>query len=84
MFQMSVEIIFCVKILANRRKTKRGTKTRRLTNERTNVFSFRFSFQLRKTMASSREQQLMDKIRQLLPDSKKKYTWIDIEKVKYR
>jgi len=35
---------------------------------------------LRKTMASSREQQLMDKIRQLLPDSKKKYTWIDIEK----
>lgn len=32
-------------------------------------------------MASSREQQLMDKIRQLLPDSKKKYTWADIEKV---
>jgi hypothetical protein len=32
-------------------------------------------------MGSNREQQLVDKIRQLLPDSKKKYTWIDIEKV---
>jgi hypothetical protein len=34
-------------------------------------------------MGSNREQQLVDKIRQLLPDSKKKYTWIDIEKVDY-
>jgi hypothetical protein len=34
-------------------------------------------------MGSSREQQLVDKIRQLLPDSKKKYTWIDIEKVDF-
>ncbi|CAF1314957.1 unnamed protein product, partial [Adineta steineri] len=32
-------------------------------------------------MGSNREQQLVDKIRQLLPDSKKKYTWTDIEKV---
>ncbi|UJR30360.1 hypothetical protein I4U23_017895 [Adineta vaga] len=31
-------------------------------------------------MGSNREQQLVDKIRQLLPDSKKKYTWTDIEK----
>ncbi|CAF2473129.1 unnamed protein product [Rotaria sp. Silwood2] len=31
-------------------------------------------------MGSNREQQLVDKIRQLLPDSKKKYTWVDIEK----
>jgi hypothetical protein len=34
-------------------------------------------------MGSNREQQLVDKIRQLLPDSKKKYTWIDIEKVDF-
>lgn len=33
-------------------------------------------------MGSNREQQLIDKIRQLLPDSKKKYVWTDIEKVK--
>ena len=32
-------------------------------------------------MGSNREQQLVDKIRQLLPDSKKKYTWPDVEKV---
>jgi hypothetical protein len=32
-------------------------------------------------MGSNREQQLVDKIRQLLPDSKKKYIWTDIEKV---
>lgn len=32
-------------------------------------------------MGSNREQQLVDKIRQLLPDSKKKHTWVDIEKV---
>jgi hypothetical protein len=34
-------------------------------------------------MGSNREQQLVDKIRQLLPDSKKKYTWVDIEKVDF-
>ena len=34
-------------------------------------------------MGSNREQQLVDKIRQLLPDSKKKYTWGDIEKVSF-
>jgi len=34
-------------------------------------------------MGSNREQQLVDKIRQLLPDSKKKYTWNDIEKVDF-
>ena len=34
-------------------------------------------------MNSNREQQLVDKIRQLLPDSKKKYTWVDIEKVNF-
>lgn len=34
-------------------------------------------------MGSNREQQLVDKIRQLLPDSKKKYTWTDIEKVDF-
>ena len=36
------------------------------------------------TMASNRELQLVEKIRQLLPDSKKKYTWADIEKVHRR
>lgn len=36
---------------------------------------------LRDVMGSNREQQLVDKIRQLLPDSKKKYTWPDVEKV---
>ena len=36
---------------------------------------------IRDAMGSNREQQLVDKIRQLLPDSKKKYTWPDVEKV---
>ena len=39
------------------------------------------SFRRSVNMGSNREQQLVDKIRQLLPDSKKKYTWTDIEKV---